>query len=77
MLVNVANVQLVPVTLLTADVLVDANRDIQRPVIAKRVQFEFYILAFSFDLKTLSIESKMTVYFNFYLLCDTVSKKGK
>ena len=68
MLANVANVQLVPVMLLTADVLVDANRDIQRPVIAKRVQFEFYILAFSFSFKTLSIESKMTAYFKFHFI---------
>ena len=50
-LANVANVQMVPVTLLTADVLVDANRDIRRPVIAQRVQFEFNIMPFSLILK--------------------------
>ena len=62
-LTNVANVQMVHVMLLTADVLVDANRDTQRPVIAKRVQFDFYIMAYLFRFKTLSIENKMT--FNF------------
>ena len=62
-LANVANVQMVHVMLLTADVLVDASQDTQRPVIAKRVQFDFYIMAYPFRFKTLSIENKMT--FNF------------
>ena len=62
-LANVASGQLVPVTLLTADVLVDAYRDIQRPAIAKRVQFDLHIMTFPFSFKTLSIESNMAFYY--------------
>ena len=48
MLIDVVIVQLVLVMSLTADVLVDANRDIQKPVIAKKVRNLIHIIVFYF-----------------------------
>ena len=48
MLINVVIVQLVLVISLTADVLVDANRVIQKPVIARKVRDLFYVIVFYF-----------------------------
>ena len=59
-LVDVVNVRTEPVTLLTGDVAMAANRGIHRPVTAKTVQFLFYHI---YPIYRPAIENKQDLLF--------------